>query len=135
MAVRKRAWQTDESTFLKKDAPVHQKVYNKVCGGCCPVLIPVTETDWKLEPMLAGKGSSGPDGFDILGDQALHIHFRPAVMDPQEIPAGFESFRKVHLVFMLPFPAVNRYFGYDGGAEVVRDGTRPYFLDDVLIFF
>ena len=135
MAGRKRAWQIDESAFFKKDAFIRQKVYNKVCGGSCPVLIPVTETDGKLEPMLAGKGSSGPDGFDILGDQALHIHFRPAVMDPQEIPAGFESFRKVHLVFTLPFPAVNRYFGYDGGAEVVRDGTRPYFLDDVLIFF
>ena len=34
-------------------------MYNKVCGGSCPVLIPVTETDGKLEPMLAGKGFAG----------------------------------------------------------------------------
>ncbi len=85
--------------------------------------------------MLAGKGPSGPDRFDIPGYQALHIHFCPAVMDPQEIPADLESFRKVHLVSIFSSPAVNGYPGYDGGTEVVQDGTRPYFLDDVLIFF
>lgn len=121
--------------FSKKDASIRQKVYNDDCGCSCPILIPVTETDWKLEPMLAGKGPSGPDRFDILGYQALHIHFRPAVMDPQEIPAGFESFRKVRLVFIFSSPTVNRHPGYNGGTEVVQDGTRPYFLDNILIFF
>lgn len=81
-------------------------MYNKVCGGFCPVLIPITETDWKLEPMLVGKGSSGPDGFDILGYQALHIHFCPVVMELQEVPADFENFRKVHLVFNF-FPLLS----------------------------
>lgn len=135
MAGWKRVWQTDESTFLKKDASIRRKVYNRGCGGFCPVLIPVTETDGKFESMPAGKGPSGPDRFDIPGYQTLHIHFRPAVMDPQEIPAGFESFRKVHLVFIFSSFAVNVHPGYDGRTEVVQDGTRPYFLDDVLIFF
>ena len=85
--------------------------------------------------MLAGKGSSGPDRFDILNYQAFYIHFRPAVMYPQEVPAGFESFRKIHLVFIFLSLAVNRYFGYDGGAEIVQDGTRPYLLYYVFIFF
>jgi len=85
--------------------------------------------------MLAGKGPSRSDRFEILGYQTLHIHFRPAIMDPQEIPAGFESFRKVHLVFIFSNSAVNGHTRYDGGTEVVQDGTRPYFLDDVLIFF
>ena len=85
--------------------------------------------------MLAGKGSSGPDWFNVLSNQALHIHFCFAVMDPQEVPAGFESFREVHLIFIFCIAGVDVHSGYDGGAEVVQDGTRPYFLYDVLIFF
>ena len=85
--------------------------------------------------MLAGKGPSGPDRFDIPSYQALHIHLRPAVMDPQEVPAGFESFRKVHLIFIFPSPAVNGYSGYDRATKVVQDGPCPYFLDNVFIFF
>ena len=99
------------------------------------LLVPIAETDWKFEPMLAGKGSSGPDWFSVLFDQALHIHFCPAITEPQEVPAGFESFRKVYLILVLFPTAVNVHPRYDGGAEVVQDGTRPYFLYDVLIFF
>ena len=47
--------------------------------------------NWKFELMLPGKGSSRPDWFNVLGDQALHIHFRFAVMDSKEIPADFEA--------------------------------------------
>lgn len=74
---------TNRRKHIKKnDASIRQKEYNKTCGDSCPVLIPVTETDWKLEPMLAGKVPSGSDRFNILGYQALHIHLCPAVMDP-----------------------------------------------------
>ena len=85
--------------------------------------------------MLSCKGPSGPDGFGILGYQTFHIHFCPAVMDPQEISTGFKSLRKVYLVFIFSSAAVNRYSRYDGGAKVVQDGTRPYLLYDILIFF
>lgn len=100
-----------------------------------PALVPIAETDWKFEPMLPGKGSSGPDWFNVLGDQALHIHFRFAVMDSKEIPADFEGFCKVRLVFIFCPAAVDVHFGYDGTAEVVQDGMRPYFLYNVLVFF
>ena len=85
--------------------------------------------------MLAGIGSSGSDWFNVLFDQTLHIHFCHAIMDPQEVSAGFESFRKVCLIFVFFLTAVNFHPGYDGGTEVVQDGTRPYFLYDVLVFF
>lgn len=42
--------------------------------------------------MLEGKGPSGSDRFNILDYQAFYIHFRPAVMYPQEVLAGFEKF-------------------------------------------
>ena len=100
-----------------------------------PVLVPVAETDWKFEPMLAGKGSSGPGWFNVLGNQALHIHFCFAVMNPQEVPAGFESFRKVYLIFIFCIAAVDVHSRYDGGTVVVQNGPCPYFLYDVLIFF
>jgi hypothetical protein len=43
--------------------------------GFSPALVPVTETDWEFKPVLAGKGSSGPDWLDVLNNQAFHIHF------------------------------------------------------------
>ena len=35
--------------------------------------------------MLAGKGSSGSDRLNVLGDQILHLHFGNSIMDPKEI--------------------------------------------------
>ena len=51
--------------------------------------------------MLAGKGSSGSDRLNVLSDQAFHLHCGNSVMDPEEIPAYFERFRKVWLVLIF----------------------------------
>jgi hypothetical protein len=85
--------------------------------------------------MLAGKGSSGSDRLNVLGDQILHLHFSNAIMDSQEIPAYLKSFRKVCLV--LIFGIMLFYFDicYYLGTEVMQYCTSPYFLDNVLIFF
>ena len=52
----------------------------------------VAEADRRFKPMLAGEGSSRPDRLNVLSDQALHIHFRYAVMDTKEIAARLTRF-------------------------------------------
>ena len=98
-------------------------------------LATVAETDRKFEPVLAGKGSPGPDRLNVLCDQVLHFHLCCFVMDPQKVPADFEGFREVYLVLVFCPAPTDVHSGYDGRAEVVQDGTRPYFLNDVLVFF
>ena len=85
--------------------------------------------------MLAGKGSSGPDRFYVFCDQALHFNDRTAIMDAQEITAGLKSLGEVGLILVFGILLLNLDAGYDLGTEVVKDGPRPYFLNDVLILF
>ena len=51
--------------------------------------------------MLAGKVSSRSDRFNVLGYQALHIHFCYIVVDAQKFPASSESFREIDLILMF----------------------------------
>ena len=99
------------------------------------LLVTIAETNWKFEPMPAGKSPSGPDRFYILCDQVLHRHRYCSVMDSQELSARFEGFRKIHLVFILCFAVTDIHLGNNGRAEVVKNSTCPYFLYDVLVFF
>ena len=66
------------------------------------LLMSVTETHWQLEPGLADKGSAWPDRLNILGDQAFYIQFGNPVMYSQMVPACFDSFGIVYLIFMFP---------------------------------
>ena len=104
-----------------------------IVSGC--LLVSIAETDWKFKPMLACKRSSGPDRFYILCYQVLHRHLYCLITDSQKVSASFEGFREVRLVFMFCFAVINIHIGNDGRAEVVEDGTCPYFLYDVLVFF
>ena len=52
------------------------------------ILISVAETHRKFKPVLAGKGSSGPDWFNIFDNQALYRNLCYSSMNPQKIPAG-----------------------------------------------
>ena len=60
----------------------------------------VAEADRKFKPMLAGEGSSGPDRLNILGDQALHLHFCYAIVLAKKIAAYFARLREICLIFV-----------------------------------
>jgi hypothetical protein len=97
--------------------------------------VAVAETHWKLKPMLAGKGPSGSDWFNILSYQTLHIHFCCLIMAPEEITAYFKRFREIHLICMFGFLFFDRHIRNDGSAEIMKYGTSPDFLYDIFVFF
>ena len=102
-----------------------------------PICLSVTvaETEWKFEPCLACEGSPGPDRLCILSDQALHIQSPAPIMYPQKVPACFDRFRKVDLIYMFSGFFRNLYFHGYFRAKVIKDCPCPYFLYDVIIFF
>ena len=53
------------------------------------MLISVAETHRKFEPMLAGKGSSGSDWLNVLGNQTFYIYLCCPIMNSKKIPACF----------------------------------------------
>ena len=133
----KRVWQTDESLFSQKEVHSSGKrciIEWVVIVSAC-LLVSIAETDRKFEPMLACKSSSGPDRFNVLCYQVLHLHLYCLVMDPQKVSANSEAFCKIHLIFVFCIAGTDVHPGNDGGTEVVKDSTCPYFLYDVLVFF
>ena len=94
----------------------------------------ITEAEWKLKPMLAREGSSRPDRFNVLSDQALHIHFCYTIMDAKKITACLTRFWKIHLIFIHCVLLLYHHFGSNGWTEVMKYGPSPDLLHDILIF-
>lgn len=75
--------------------------------------------------MLAGKGSSGPDWFNVLGDQAFHIHLGHAIPNAQEVAAGLEGFGEIRLILVFCVLFFYLHPGDDSRAEVMQYGAGP----------
>ncbi len=111
--------QTKIHVFLKSYLRLLNMVYNKFGGSFCSVLITVAEADWKFKPVLAGKGSSGPDRFDILSDQAFHFHVCCMIAYSRKVSAYLKRFCEIYLIFVFCITLTNIHHGNDGGTEVM----------------
>ena len=85
--------------------------------------------------MLAGEGSSRPDCFNIMGNQAFHIYMRYTVMDAEEVSANLKTFCKVSLILMFGIAFFNHNIGDNLRTEIVKYGTRPNLLKDIFVLF
>lgn len=95
----------------------------------------ITKADRKFEPCLTCEGSAGPDWLNILSDQALHIQCCDPIMYSQKVPACFDCFRVVDLIYILRVSFRDFYLhGYFCG-KIIQDCPCPYFLHNVFIFF
>lgn len=84
--------------------------------------------------MLAAKVLPGLIGSRFCAIRPSASTFCFAAMKPQEVSADLERFCKIHLVFIFCAAFVNGRPRNDGGAEIMQDGTRPYFLYGVFLF-